>query len=112
MSVMEIQKSAATLSDKERGKLAAWLLDSLPPSSDEDASSDSIVEADRRRAELDSGKVQPLSNEEFWDSIAREYYHEISPQLEQDFNDELRKIIAKAARGPTPLPLGRSRLSP
>ena len=72
MSVIEIQKTVSTLSDKDRAKLAAWLLDSLPPSSDEDAAADSIAEADRRRAELDSGQVQPLSNEEFWDSVALE----------------------------------------
>ena len=72
MSVIEIQKTVSSLSDKDRARLAAWLLDSLPPSSDEDAAADSIAEADRRRAELDSGKIQPLSNEEFWDSIALE----------------------------------------
>src|SRR3982751_4358853 len=42
MSVIEIQKTVSNLSDKDRARLAAWLLDSLPPSSDEDAAVDSI----------------------------------------------------------------------
>jgi putative addiction module component (TIGR02574 family) len=72
MSVIEIRKTVSALPDKERAKLAAWILDSLPPASDQDASADSIEEAVRRRAELNSGKVVPLTNEEFWESIAQE----------------------------------------
>lgn len=72
MSLLELKKSAAQLADTEKGALAAWLLDSLPPHGEEDALHDSIVEASRRRDELDSGRVQPMRADEFWAAIERE----------------------------------------
>ena len=72
MSLSQIKDAVAELPDKERGALAAWLLDSLPPNKGEDASAESIAEAVRRREELDSGRVRVVSAEEFWASIERE----------------------------------------
>jgi hypothetical protein len=72
MSMTEIQNAAAELSYRDRGTLALWLLNSLPPHDGEDASADSIREAARRRDELDSGALSPVSSEEFWASIERE----------------------------------------
>ena len=72
MSVTEIQKSVSDLSDKERAELALWILDSLPRTDEEDAGTESLKEALRRKAELDSGQVQTLSSAEFWDRISRE----------------------------------------
>ena len=69
MSISEIQRAVSDLPEVERGTLAAWLLDSLPPHSHEDASAEGIAEAARRRKELDSGRVRPLSSDEFWASI-------------------------------------------
>ena len=71
MSLAEIQNAVSELPEVERDTLAAWLLDSLPPHSNEDASADGIEEAARRREELDSGRVTPLSSDEFWASIER-----------------------------------------
>ena len=71
MSIAEIQKAVSHLPEAERGTLAAWLLDSLPPHSREDASVEGIEEAARRREELNSGRVRPLSSDEFWASIER-----------------------------------------
>ncbi len=71
MSLAEIQNAVSDLPEVERGTLAAWLLDSLPPHSHEDASAEGIEEAVRRRDELDSGRVRPLSSDEFWASIER-----------------------------------------
>jgi hypothetical protein len=72
MSLSQIKDAVADLPDKERGALAAWLLDSLPPNNGEDASAEGIAEAVRRREELDSGRVQSVSAEEFWSSVERE----------------------------------------
>ena len=58
--------------EKERAKLAVWLLESLPASSGEEAEAESVDEADRRRKELDSGQVSPMSENEFWTSIDQE----------------------------------------
>ena len=71
MSVAEIRNAVANWSEFDRGTLAAWLLDSLPPHGPEDASAEGIAEAARRRAELDSGSVQPLRSDEFWAAIDR-----------------------------------------
>ena len=72
MSVAEIQQSVAGLTEKEQADLAAWLLSLLPPASGDDATEESFAEAERRRNELDSGKVQPLTSQEFWSGIERE----------------------------------------
>ncbi len=71
MSIAEIQHAVAELPETERGTLAAWLLESLPPHRPEDAGAEGIEEAARRREQLDSGGVQPISSEEFWSSIER-----------------------------------------
>ncbi len=57
MSVTEIQKSVAELSEREKGTLAAWLLNSLPPHDAVDATSEGIEEAARRRDEWNSGEA-------------------------------------------------------
>lgn len=72
MSLSEIKDALTALPDKQRGSVAAWLLDTLPPHSNEDASEESIAEAARRRLELDSGRAQPLSADEFWAAVDRE----------------------------------------
>lgn len=72
MLIAEIKQEAAGLPAKARGSLAAWLLDSLPPHSGTDAAAESIQEATRRRDELDSGRVQAISSDEFWAAIERE----------------------------------------
>jgi hypothetical protein len=72
MLVTQIQKMISGLPAKERAKLAVWLLDSLPSSSDEDAAADSVAKAIRRRNELDSGNAKPLSAKAFWAEIERE----------------------------------------
>ena len=69
MSIAEIQNAVSDLSEFERGTLATWLLDSLPPHSHEDASAEDIEEATRRREELDSGQVRPVNSDEFWTSM-------------------------------------------
>ena len=71
MSIAEIQHAVSDLPEVERGTLAAWLLESLPPHSHADAGAEGIEEAARRREELDSGRVHPLSSDEFWASIER-----------------------------------------
>ena len=70
--IEEIKQEASGLPARARGSLAVWLLDSLPPHNGEDASADSIQEAVRRREELDSGRLQAISSDEFWAAIERE----------------------------------------
>jgi len=61
MSVEEIEQEALALSERERVTLVAKLLDTLPP-----AGTDvSDEEVERRDQELASGKVAPISHDEF-----------------------------------------------
>ena len=72
MPITEIQQAASGLSEGDRAALAVWLLDSLPPHACGDGLSESIAEASKRRAELDSGQVVPIPADAFWASIDRE----------------------------------------
>jgi len=72
MSATEIQHLLAKLPVKERGSVAAWLLEKLPPHGTGDGAVEGIEEAARRREDIDSGRVQPISADEFWATIARE----------------------------------------
>lgn len=71
MSVADIKNAVAELPEQDRAELAAWLLDSLPTASFGDDNDDGLQEAARRREELDSGRVAPLSAEELWAGVDR-----------------------------------------
>jgi hypothetical protein len=67
-SASEIQGLALKLPQRSRLKLAIELLRSASPA----VSSDEILEeAIRRDAELQSGKVKALDEEEFWSGVVR-----------------------------------------
>lgn len=72
MSFTELQTVVSDLPEKERGSLAAWLLESLPPHAGKDSSTEAIKEAARRRDELDSGQAQALSSDEFWAGVNKD----------------------------------------
>ena len=69
MSLAEIEKEALALSENERARLAASLLETLSPGveiSDE--------EALQRDADLDSGRAEEISHEEFVRRVERERF--------------------------------------
>ena len=66
MSLAEVEKQALALSEEERGRLAAALLQTLPPPGTEVP--DEEVWA--REEEIESGRVQPISHEEFLRRVA------------------------------------------
>jgi hypothetical protein len=72
MSLLEIQAAVQKLPEKERGQLAAWILETLPEHADEDAIVESIAEAERRETEMEQGITQPLTESEFWSSLKQE----------------------------------------
>ena len=61
MSLAEIEKEALALNEEERGRLAALLLETLPPPG-ADVSDEEVWQ---READMESGRVQPISHEEF-----------------------------------------------
>ena len=60
MSLAEVQKEALALSENERARLAASLLETLPP--EVEISDDEVLQRD---ADLDSGRAEEISHEEF-----------------------------------------------
>ncbi len=68
MKIAEIEKEALTLSEQERGHLAAVLLATLPPP-ETDVSDEEVWQ---REAEMESGRVQPISHEEFVRVVERD----------------------------------------
>jgi len=61
----EIRRRALALSPEERSDLAATLIDSLDPAEQSAIDAAWQEEISRRIKDLDSGKVQPISQEEF-----------------------------------------------
>ncbi len=67
MSIKEqVLFAALRLQPSDRADLAAALLASLDETEDAGASAAWDAEAARRADEVDTGKVQPLSEQEFW----------------------------------------------
>lgn len=70
-TLQEIEAAVLRLTDKDRLQLADKILGSLPPPPVAAAPEEILAEAIRRDAELESGKVKPLSETEFWDGVRR-----------------------------------------
>jgi hypothetical protein len=67
-SASEIQSLALKLPQRSRLKLASELLRSVAPAA---TPAEALGEAAKRDAEMEAGKVKPLSESEFWNGIAR-----------------------------------------
>jgi hypothetical protein len=68
MSLLEIEKEAKALSNRERVALVTTLLDTLPGSA-YDVSDEEVAQRDR---ELEEGLVEPISQAEFVRRVERE----------------------------------------
>ena len=68
MSLAEVEKQALALSENERARLAVSLLETLPPSGAE-ISDEEVLQRD---ADLESGRVQEISHEEFVRRVQQE----------------------------------------
>ncbi len=65
-AIQEIQKRILALPVEQRAMLAESLLSSLPPTEEQWSEQAEIEEAERRSQEIETGGVQPLSEEEFF----------------------------------------------
>lgn len=65
-ALVEIEKTVLALPVEQRALLAESLLRSLPPLTEEWSEAQELAEAERRDHEIESGRVQPLSEAEFW----------------------------------------------
>ncbi len=68
MKLAEIEQEALALPDGERASLAARLLDTLPPA----GIGVSDDEVKQRERELESGKVVPITHDEFVRRVQQE----------------------------------------
>ncbi len=64
-AIQEIEKTVLALPVEQRVLLAESLLESLPTSTNEGSEAAEIAEAERREREIETGQVQPLSEDEF-----------------------------------------------
>jgi len=70
MSVIkEIEQVVLALPLKERVQLAESLLESLPPIGAVWSEAEELAEIERREGEIAAGKIQPISESEFWKKI-------------------------------------------
>ncbi|MEO7797250.1 MAG: addiction module protein [Opitutaceae bacterium] len=70
-TLQEIEAAVLRLPDKDRLQLADKILGSLPPPPVSVTADEILAEAISRDAELESGKVKPLSESEFWNGVRR-----------------------------------------
>ena len=68
-AVNKIEKAVLALPVNQRAQLAESLLDSLPPLGEVWSEAEELAEVERREHEIESGKVQPISEAEFWKKI-------------------------------------------
>jgi hypothetical protein len=67
MSLAEVEKQAFALSENERARLAASLLETLPP--DTEISDEEVLQRD---ADAESGRAEEISHEEFVRRVEQE----------------------------------------
>lgn len=68
-AIEEIEKAVLALPLEQRVLLAESLLNSLPSAGEEWPEAEELAEVDRREREIQSGKIQPLSEVEFWNRV-------------------------------------------
>jgi len=68
MSLAEVEKQALALNEEERGRLAALLLETLPPPGT-DVSDEEVLQRD---ADAESGRAEEISHEEFVRRVEQE----------------------------------------
>jgi len=68
-AIEELEKAVLALPLDQRVLLAESLLSSLPPPGEEWSEAEELAEVERREQEIESGKIQPLSETEFWKRV-------------------------------------------
>lgn len=68
-AIKEIEQVVLALPLKERAQLAESLLESLPPLGNIWTEAEELAEAQRRESEIAAGKVQPITENEFWEKV-------------------------------------------
>ena len=67
--IQELEKKILALPVEQRVTLAESLLSSLPPASEPWTEAEEMAEVDRREREIESGQVQPIPDEQFWQRV-------------------------------------------
>ena len=65
-AIEQIEKTVLALPIAQRVTLAESLLSSLPPVGEAWTEAEELAEVERREREIESGRVQPLADAEFW----------------------------------------------
>jgi putative addiction module component (TIGR02574 family) len=68
-AIQELEKTILALPVEQRVTLAESLLSSLPPVGDVWTEAEEMAEVQRRERQIESGQVQPIPNEQFWERV-------------------------------------------
>jgi putative addiction module component (TIGR02574 family) len=68
-AIKELEQAVLALPTEQRVHLAESLLESLSPATTVWSEAEELAEVERRERELERGKVQPISDTEFWERI-------------------------------------------
>jgi putative addiction module component (TIGR02574 family) len=65
----DIEQVVLALPVQQRVQLAESLLDSLPPADKDWSEAELLVEVERRERQIESGEVQAVSEDRFWEKV-------------------------------------------
>ena len=68
-AIEQLQKTVLALPVEQRVVLAESLLDSLPPTTEGWSEAEELAEVSRREHEIESGRLQPIPEAEFWQRV-------------------------------------------
>jgi putative addiction module component (TIGR02574 family) len=71
MSTETLKKEALELSEQQRAQLAHFLIDSLSPAPEFESKEVFEKEIKRRTQQIEAGKVQPISRQEFEEHVSQ-----------------------------------------
>ena len=65
-AIQELEKTVLALPVEQRVVLTECLLNSLPPAGEDWSEAEELAEVERREREIESGKIKPIPEDEFW----------------------------------------------
>lgn len=68
-AIEELEKTVLALPVEQRVALAESLLSSVPPAGEAWSEAEELAEVERREREIESGRVQPISEAELWQRV-------------------------------------------
>ena len=97
-AITEIERAALALPLEQRVLLAESLLDSVPAAGEDWSEAEELAEVERREREIESGKVQPLAEAEFWKRIEKLFELRWTGMHTRDESSTRHRIASRLVR--------------